>query len=49
MRVYGNDLISQTRDDITSYFQYDGLGSTRMLTDEDGNVTDTSMTLSVIY
>ena len=39
--TYGNDLISQTRGGVTSYFQYDGLGSTRRLTDEDGNVTDT--------
>jgi len=39
--TYGNDLISQTRSGVTSYFQYDGIGSTRRLTDEDGNVTDT--------
>ncbi len=39
--TYRNDLINQTRSGVTSYFQYDGLGSTRRLTDEDGNVTDT--------
>ncbi len=39
--TYGNDLISQKRGDVTSYYQYDGIGSTRRLTDKDGNVTDT--------
>ncbi|MEM9121110.1 MAG: RHS repeat-associated core domain-containing protein [Cyanobacteria bacterium P01_F01_bin.56] len=39
--VYGHDLISQTRAEDTSYYQVDGLGSTRVLTDELGNVTDT--------
>ncbi|WP_010251560.1 discoidin domain-containing protein [Acetivibrio cellulolyticus] len=39
--TYGNDLISQTRGNVTSYYHYDGIGSTRRLTDKDGNVTDT--------
>ena len=38
--TYGNDLISQTRSGITSYYLYDGLGSTRQLTDSAGSVTD---------
>ncbi|WP_235111743.1 putative Ig domain-containing protein [Acaryochloris sp. 'Moss Beach'] len=38
--VYGNDLISQTRSGENSYFQVDGLGSTRILTNDQGNVTD---------
>ena len=41
---YGN-LISQYRKGPTiwvpSYYQYDALGSTRVLTDESGNATDT--------
>lgn len=39
--VYGLDLISQERDDHLSFYQVDGLGSTRALTDPQGNVTDT--------
>ncbi|MEN2774877.1 discoidin domain-containing protein [Acetivibrio clariflavus] len=39
--TYGNEMISQTRDGVTSYFQYDGIGNVRRLTDEEGNVTDT--------
>lgn len=39
--VYGDDLISQKRANEISYYHYDGLGSTRALTDEKGNVTDT--------
>ncbi|HPT89939.1 MAG TPA: polymorphic toxin-type HINT domain-containing protein [Acetivibrio sp.] len=39
--VYGDDLISQKRGDNFSYYHYDGIGSTRVLTDKDGNVTDT--------
>jgi RHS repeat-associated protein len=39
--VYGNDLISQKRDDKTSYYHYDGIGSTRALTDSNANITDT--------
>ncbi|MEO1211793.1 MAG: RHS repeat-associated core domain-containing protein, partial [Cyanobacteria bacterium J06638_20] len=39
--VYGHDLIAQERGLGTSFYQVDGLGSTRVLTDELGNVTDT--------
>ena len=39
--IYGNDLISQSRNAIDSFYGYDGLGSTRVLTDELGVVTDT--------
>ena len=39
---FGN-LISQRRDDETSYYHFDGLGSTRELTDESETVTDTNM------
>ncbi|NEQ99519.1 MAG: RHS repeat-associated core domain-containing protein, partial [Cyanothece sp. SIO2G6] len=39
--VYGHDLIAQQRGTATNFYQVDGLGSTRVLTDEDGNVTDT--------
>jgi RHS repeat-associated protein len=39
--VYGNDLISQTRASHTDYYLVDGLGSTRVLTDNQGNVTNT--------
>ncbi|MCU7859700.1 MAG: hypothetical protein KZQ86_07680, partial [Candidatus Thiodiazotropha sp. (ex Lucinoma kastoroae)] len=39
--TYGDDLISQTRGGATSYYHYDGLGSTRSLTDSLGNLTDT--------
>jgi RHS repeat-associated protein len=39
--VYGDDLISQNRGGSVSYYHYDGLGSTRSLTNEAGNVTDT--------
>ena len=40
---YGYDLLSQTRTDAneTRFFQVDGLGSTRQLTDETGQITDT--------
>ena len=38
--VYGHDLISQTRDGVTSFYHYDGLGSTRALTSSAGIVTD---------
>ena len=37
---YGDDLISQTRDNQTHHFHVDGLGSTRVLTDSSGNQTD---------
>jgi RHS repeat-associated protein len=38
--VYGHDLISQERGQETSFYQVDGLGSTRVLTDELGVVSD---------
>ena len=38
--VYGHDLISQERGEETSFYQVDGLGSTRALTDELGMATD---------
>ncbi len=38
--VHGYDLISQERGQETSFYQVDGLGSTRGLTDELGAVTD---------
>jgi RHS repeat-associated protein len=38
--IYGNDLISQSRNGVDSFYGYDGLGSTRVLTDELGAVTD---------
>jgi len=39
--VYGDDLISQDRTGGVSYYHYDGLGSTRALTDELEAATDT--------
>ena len=36
--TYGNDLISMNRADANSYYHYDGLGSTRQLTDDSGAV-----------
>ncbi len=39
--TYGDDLISQDRNGVASYYHYDGLGSTRSLTDQLGNLTDT--------
>ncbi|MCF6255495.1 MAG: RHS repeat-associated core domain-containing protein, partial [Gammaproteobacteria bacterium] len=39
--VYGDDLIKQTRAANDSYFHYDGLGSTRALSDVTGTITDT--------
>jgi RHS repeat-associated protein len=39
--VYGHDLISQTRGGATTYYHYDGLGSTRALTASSEAVTDT--------
>jgi len=38
--TYGDDLISQERSGVVSYFHYDGLGSTRNLTDSSGTTTD---------
>ncbi|MES9854782.1 MAG: RHS repeat-associated core domain-containing protein [Candidatus Thiodiazotropha sp. L084R] len=39
--TYGDDLISQDRGGETSYYHYDGLGSTRSLTDSQGNLANT--------
>jgi RHS repeat-associated protein len=39
--LYGDDLIKQTRSSTKNYFHYDGLGSTRALTDNLGQLTDT--------
>ncbi|WP_055073990.1 RHS repeat-associated core domain-containing protein [Pseudanabaena sp. 'Roaring Creek'] len=39
--VFGSDLIAQDRNGTKSFYVYDGLGSTRALTDATGNVTDT--------
>jgi len=39
--VYGLDLISQTRGTDRKFFGYDGLGTTRYLSDESGLITDT--------
>jgi RHS repeat-associated protein len=38
--LYGHDLISQNRDGAKSFYLYDGLGSTKALTDASGVVTD---------
>jgi RHS repeat-associated protein len=38
--VYGNDLISQVQEQKSLYLLNDGLGSTRLIVDQDGNVTD---------
>ncbi len=38
--TYGDDLISQDRDGVLSLYHYDGLGSTRFLSDAGGAVTD---------
>jgi RHS repeat-associated protein len=39
--LVGHDLISQTKDGQQSFYLVDGLGSTRVLTDGQGRVTDT--------
>ncbi len=39
--IYGDDLISQQRSGVESYYIYDGHGSTSLLTNAQGNVTDT--------
>jgi RHS repeat-associated protein len=39
--VYADDLISMNRNSQIYYYHFDGLGSTRLLTDASGNVTDT--------
>jgi RHS repeat-associated protein len=36
---YGNDLISMNRSGVNYYYNYDGLGSARQLTNSTGNVT----------
>jgi large repetitive protein len=38
--VYGNDVISQSRGGVKSFYIYDGLGSVRALTNASGVVTD---------
>jgi len=38
--TYGDDLLSQERNSATNYFHYDGLGSTRALSDSSGSLTD---------
>jgi RHS repeat-associated protein len=38
--IYGNDLISQLRNNQRSFYHVDGLGSTRALTDINGLVSD---------
>ncbi|NEQ99797.1 MAG: hypothetical protein F6K30_24355 [Cyanothece sp. SIO2G6] len=40
LRPKGHDLIAQHRGDDTYFYHVDGLGSTRLLTDIDGAVTD---------
>ncbi len=37
---YGHDLLSQDRAGASSFYLYDGLGSTRMLSDDLGSITD---------
>jgi RHS repeat-associated protein len=39
--VYADDLISMNRSGAVSFYHFDGLGSTRVLTDSSGAVTDT--------
>ena len=39
--VYADDLLSMTRDGQTYYYHFDGLGSTRLLTNNSGTITDT--------
>jgi len=39
--TYGDDLISQDRAGSVSYYHYDGLGSTRALSNGAGDITDT--------
>ena len=39
--TYGDDLISQKRGSLTSFYHYDGQLSTRQLTDANSQVTDT--------
>jgi RHS repeat-associated protein len=37
--LIGDDVIAQTKDDVTQYLLYDGQGSTRQLAEYDGSVT----------
>ena len=39
--VYADDLIGMNRNGVVSYYHFDGLGSTRLLTDATGATTDT--------
>ncbi|MCK5600802.1 RHS repeat-associated core domain-containing protein, partial [Candidatus Pacearchaeota archaeon] len=39
--TYGDDLISQARGSLTTYYHYDGHGSTRALTNASAMITDT--------
>jgi RHS repeat-associated protein len=39
--VYGDDLLNQLRGGQRTYYHYDGLGSTRALSDGGGHITDT--------
>jgi RHS repeat-associated protein len=39
--LYGDDLVSQYRGNDVAYYHYDGLGSTRALTDSTATVTNT--------
>ncbi len=39
--TYGHDLISQNHNGVVSFYNYDGHGSVRQLTDNLGSVTDT--------
>ncbi len=38
---YGHDLLNQERAGVFSYYHYDGLGSTRALSDDSADITDT--------
>jgi len=38
--LHGDDLISQKRNGVTNYYHYDGLGSTRLLTDVSASITN---------
>jgi RHS repeat-associated protein len=38
--VYGDDLVSQNRIGVLSFYHYDGLGSVRQLSNSSGQVTD---------
>ena len=38
--IFGDDLLAQNRSGTLSNYQYDGLGSTRALSDSTGNVSD---------